>query len=339
MRKIFFIIFIFLININLTVSAGSYQNKREFVLDDQQHPTQALNELFDLFDIKYNEDFEEMVNKTQEKWRRSKERWLEEEKYSAMRQDLLPIFDRLGCIASITPVFKRYEYALIYGALCSRVRSRLSFLVNEWNKGIRFDTLVFLGGDRDLEKDFETAELLQSENKILPIRADFSWSKEFPKNETEMMKFIYEQADLPEGMRNVKVIFVDAPKKLVNGVLKRPDTLDTLVEWLKDSPKSGKCLFVSNQPYVGYQDAVARSIMPSSYFIETIGEKASDNLIMNIYLDTVAKWLYFEYLSYERQNELFKKKFIEFAPYRIIHMPPVFRYLEETKKLLENNKD
>ena len=75
----------------------------------------------------------------------------------------------------------------------------------------------------------------------------------------------------------------------------RPDTAGTLRAWLEENPEPGSSLFVSNQPYVGYQGAVVRGIISESFQPETVGAGSQNPPNITVCLDTVAKWLYAEF--------------------------------------------
>ena len=80
--------------------------------------------------------------------------------------------------------------------------------------------------------------------------------------------------------------------KLVANFFKA-STADTFIDWLKQNPESGSCLVISNNPYIGYQDLVARTFLPSDFKIETVGSQGSGEKV-SVYLDNLARWLYQE---------------------------------------------
>ena len=53
----------------------------------------------------------------------------------------------------------------------------------------------------------------------------------------------------------------------------------------------GNILAISNQPYVGYQNAVLQNLLPNTFGIETVGKSASPNIKITTALDTLARWL------------------------------------------------
>jgi hypothetical protein len=149
-------------------------------------------------------------------------------------------------------------------------------LVSQFNRGVRFKQVVLLTGQRLL--DSKTSE------KDLPFQT-----------EAEMMLSVWEKFPMPEEMRKIPCLLVDAPGKCKgDGICARPNTSDTLIAWLKMNPGPGRCLFISSQPFCGYQDSLARTNIPSSFAIETIGPQASQGVSVAVYLDNLGRWLYTE---------------------------------------------
>jgi len=258
-------------------------------------------EVFDLlrmFNVNHDGTLEGIVNQTQKQWLRQKgkERWEIEDVFADKRESAMPLFEKLQVTHEIKPTKNFYRYALLLGATVSRVRNRLAYLINLWSKGIRFEELVFLGGQRPLAPKLESKDVLfDRTNKDLAIRTDWSPGT-VPQTETEMMKMVFDQAELPKKMRDVRVLFVDVPmKKLKDGTLKRPTTPDTIKAWLQMGPEPGDCLAFSNQPYIGYQHATLKTLLPKNFFIETVGASYNPKVIkIVVLLDAVARWFYQE---------------------------------------------
>jgi len=269
------------------------------VLDKQGRPTETLQKLLDLFGIEHDGTLESVVAETQKVWLRpaGKERWEVALLHEGNREQILPLLKKIGSVDAIFPSQKNYQYGVVLGALVSRVRSRFAFLLDLWKKGIRFDEVVFLGGERPLHATLESADLLlDPNNKELPFSEGWRLKEKLPETETEMMKMVFDQAELPEGFaENVNVTFVDAQmQQRADGTLRRPTTNDTVEKWLEQNPEPGSCLFVSNQPYTGRQDSVARTYLPKRFSIETVGSQAYQDLPIVTFLDSLARWLYQE---------------------------------------------
>ena len=171
-------------------------------------------------------------------------------------------------------------------------------LAKLWLSGVRFNKLVFLTGARTLDAKQEPVAALEDRTQtILPIRSDWHYDQTMVyKTETDMTNLVYDQAQLPAELRAVPVLFVDAPQTVAaDGTIKRPTTVDTLVTWLKDKPAPVMCLFISNQPFVGYQDSITRTVLPATFMIETVGFAIpAPYESVSLYLDSLARWLYQE---------------------------------------------
>ena len=105
---------------------------------------------------------------------------------------------------------------------------------------------------------------------------------------------------------------IDSPKhRRINGEMKRPNTKNTICQWLATGPQPGSCLVISTQPFIGYQEAIFKYILPSEFEIEAIGPGTNnrypnadldlDNhntpFPLSVYLDNFAKWLLYEQLK------------------------------------------
>lgn len=241
-----------------------------------------------------------IVEVTQRAWLRPSgaERWHIQEKEYADRDCMSELLNQLCLCKEMNPHKAHYNYCFIFGATATTIRTRIAYMLHLWEKGVRFDTLIFLGSERPLDATQESfAVLVDREQTILPIRCNWQQNA-LPTTETEMMKFIFNQAELPEAFDQITIEFVNTPmQEKEDGSLRRPNTGDTIAHWLASDPVLGSCLFISNQPYVGYQDTVARTYMPSAFEIDTVGSSIPcDSQNIDIALDTLARWLYQENL-------------------------------------------
>lgn len=289
----------FLVVTLITVSVILSPKKETSILDNQGNPSETLLVLLDELNVKHDGTLKSIVEVTQKEWLRAsgKERWDMQEKYQDKREVLFSYFKKLGLIDQIKPRSKKYDYALMLGATLPRVRDRLSYLANLWDDGVRFNKIIFLGGQRPLEDKFENKEkLLDTNNPYLPFASNWSLNGELPKTETEMMKFVFDQSNLPEEMKKLDIVFVDAPmKQKEDGSLKRPTTEDTILDWLKTNPRRGSCIAISNQPYVSYQDSILKTHLSKEFYLETVGKALDNNSDrMTMILDNLARYLYQE---------------------------------------------
>ncbi len=225
---------------------------------------------------------------------RKGERWEEQTaKFEGLKERILPLLTNMGFINGVRPHFGTYEGAIIHGATLGRVRLRLFDLVSEWNKGVRFQDLIFFGGERALDPHLESEENLTSDkNSPLKIREGWMRPETLPKTEAEMIRFVFEQADLPEEMRKLNVVFVSAAMKQEGGKSVRPSTEDTIRSWLETSPKGSRYLAVSNAPYIVRQGLLMQGMDPTRQY-DTIGVEVSSQERMAIILDEVARVIFY----------------------------------------------
>lgn len=266
------------------------------ILHENGKPSPALLELLTLLNVTHDGSLQSIVQATQQQWLRKpgSERWDMQEVHADKQAHILELLHNLGCIDTVNATQQQYDYALLLGATVSRVRTRLAYLLDQWQQGVRFKYLIFLGSERPLDAKIESADLLRDLSRY-PY-ADHDWSAtKLPTTEYQMMRMVFDQTELPADFEKVIVIFINTPQQLEpNGTWRRANTMDTIREWLAQQPKPGSTLVVSNQPYVGYQDAVVRTGLPSTFSVETIGHRVSDNEKIAVYLDTVARWIYQE---------------------------------------------
>jgi hypothetical protein len=242
-------------------------------LQDRRIEPAALSELTSALGIPADAN---LVEETQKRWlrRSGTERWEQTEISAEQRQQVLSWGQKQGFFSDWLPSQPSYDSALILGATTVHMQMRLGYLVKLWEKGTRFKEVVWLTGDRPLDKRVDG----------LTDRC---------ANESEASHILWEEAKLPEEMRALPVRFVAVPMKGE----KRPNTEDTIVAWLETKPSAQKTLFVSDQPFCGYQFAVVKGCLPDAIDFDLVGKGAdpsSHPLAAAITLDSIARWLYEE---------------------------------------------
>ncbi len=184
------------------------------------------------------------------------------------------------------------------------MRNRLSYLIKLWESRIRFDSIIVLTGQRPLYKTIENSELLLNDPlHLVKFKQNWNFQGQLPSTETDMIKFIFNQTETPQAWNSIPLIFVDTPlQKAESGEIRRPNTQDTVNEWLKQNPQPTSILAISNQPVIGYQDAVLRRSFPPDFKIETVGDRDSKNRGISTILDSLARWIYNEVLLVEERD-------------------------------------
>jgi len=230
-----------------------------------------------------------IIEETQKHWLRKpgQERWEVSEINPDQRFFVLNWAQEQGIFDDWQPFYRVYDKALILGAATSRMQIRLDYLKQLWIQGIRFDEIIWLTGDRPLDK-----------------RVDGFIGR--CNTESEAARLIWEETDLPEDMRDLAVIFVGVPMKGEGVFPKRPNTEDTIVAWLKIAPEPCKALFVSDQPLCGYQFSVVKANLPKEFLFDLVGKGADPSsypaAAANT-LDSIARWIYQEHRNNSHHHE------------------------------------
>jgi hypothetical protein len=220
-----------------------------------------------------------IIEETQKRWLRkpNQERWELDEINAEQRVFVLNWAQENGLFVEWKPSLKVYDKALILGATTSRMQMRLDYLKQLYAQGVRFNEVVWLTGKRPLDKRVDSLT-------------------ERCQNESEAAHILWNEASLPEGMRNLPVVFVEVPMMKGEGSsLKRPNTEDTIVDWLKIAPQPCSALFVSDQPFCGYQFAIIKRILPKEFRFDLVGpgvESVEHPAAAAIILDSIARWIY-----------------------------------------------
>lgn len=233
----------------------------------------AIQELASLLDLPQQTD---LVAETQKRWLRKegRERWDMIELAPQEREKVLEWADRQGLFSSCEPALSHYDTAFILGASTSGMQMRLEFLKELWEKGVRFEHIVWLTGERPLDGRVD-----QFTDRC--------------KTETEVAQLLWEESPLPEEMRKCSVIFVNAETR-PDG--KRPTTEDTIKAYLAKAPEPCTALFVSSQPFCAYQFAILQTHLPKEFLFDVVGSEMKSGFVhaAAVILDTVARLLYQE---------------------------------------------
>jgi len=288
-RKSLFRLVIFGLGMACSPATGAMERPGEIatvLIDSQNQPSPELKNLLALFNLPAN-DLKTIVDVTQRAWLRpaGKERWELDEIAPEKTEQLKAIFAKLGLIQEIKPSTQKYEYALLMGARLASTQKRVNYLLNLWQQGIRFNSIVVLTGERPLDPAIEAIEMANGSKAT---------------TECTMTQAVFAHLKAPEAFKNIPVTYVSVPMLTApDGKVRRPTTGDTVKEWLKANPVPGNCLVISNQPFVGYQDSVVKTLLPKPFVIESAG-CAAENTHNAEVLDTLARWLYQEKIRRNR---------------------------------------
>lgn len=257
-------------------------------------PTDTFEELLKHHSIVYQtETLDDIVKATQQCWLRTgnSERWHLEKTEADPKS--IELFKKLQLIDAIEPLNSTFDYAVIFGATARTMRKTIAYLLELYTKkNIRFNEIVFLVGERKRDPDIESEDILKNkENRYLINKQEnFSYTT-LPSNETEIAQMIWNQAELGDLFK-LPVTFVNTPATIKNNQIRRPTTIDTVLEWKnKYAPKSGsKILAIAAQPHLGRQDIIIKTILPDC-FIETVGPRKK-KIKFPLFVDAIARQLY-----------------------------------------------
>ena len=168
-----------------------------------------------------------------------------------------------------------YTYAAWPGALLVRAVARLIDLADAWESGVRWKETIVLGGKRPLQQDKETT---QAAIALMGRYYYPATSRPLGETELDMMRWLWANCMLPPGLQDTRVVFVDAPMKppaTPGGQPVRPNTEDTVQEWLKSKPVSTNILLSSGAPYgMAQGEALWRLLVVHGIGVETVGHAA-----------------------------------------------------------------
>jgi len=255
--------------------------------------SQRILRLLELADVHANDSsLASVVTATQAVWLRKpgQEYWHmktlgDDVRAEAIRKEC----DQLHMLHEIKPARLQYEHALLLGATFETMVERMEYLIQCWNDGVRFNDIVLLAGARPASAEVREVEQAFKEY------AGIDHLPHAIETETDMLLWIYQHCKMPEAMRQVPVVLVDIPMQMTkNQTLRRPNTADTIHGWLEKSPAIGPVLAISNQPFVLYQESVLKTVLPSAFDLDVIGNKAEENVEAGYLLDTLARILYQE---------------------------------------------
>jgi hypothetical protein len=264
----------------------------------QRKPRKALLQLLATCNIQHDGTLADIVRQTQKYWLRpkGKEIWQVPEKKLKHKKQILRCLVKLGCFKRVMPSKANYDCVVIFGGLFERMIQRFVYawkLLQRQKIGAK--QLVFLVGDRYLEPTLENYAVFQ--NNMRKYQGSIFDKKvrtvATPLTENDFPHYILSHLKDLGNMKRMQKVIVQTPA----GSFGRPQTSHTIAEWLeKYEQKPRKCLFVSSNPYMGYQDAVVRRVIAQKkreMMVETVGP-ADQEATITACLDAIARWLYEE---------------------------------------------
>ncbi len=248
-------------------------------------PSKALCELFTTIHLDCKPTITEMNKVAQANLLRKGERWETEKKWEAQRNELMPLLRELGVCDAVMPHATDYDYILVLGGLQSRVEKRIGYLealahanpaLLGNNSSGRTPTVILLSSYRPLDPQQEPlAQTAPAHQKL---------------TEADMMHTVMNNSTLGQ---QVWADLISTPMKTnADGTLLRPTTDDTVNAWLSTHPAPGRCLIISDQPFIERQTLVLQALLPKGFVIDAAGPEADRELPIAVYLDEVARTIY-----------------------------------------------
>lgn len=247
-------------------------------------PTQLLKDIFKVTEIDNVDDLKFATQQANFRWIRPKgyERW---HIYSILndsqRAKLTKIIKKSDLAKVKMPTKKHYHAVVVLGATTTRVKTRLEFLMKLANSGVTWDMVFLLGSTRDLNIGNDHDQKMAIFLRMMGV----------PETESVMMDYLWKQLNKPDFCLNIPVISIQSGNR-ADGT--RANTEDTLIEMVKNiqNTQGKSILFISNNPYICYQDAVAKKVLNSfGVLVETVGDAMDSSESMENVLDTVARCL------------------------------------------------
>lgn len=276
--------------IALGISFTACGRSEDFAFHHNGNLTEKTKRIFDVLGVKV-ETLAEANEFAQKNLLRKGERWDAQDETDvnkAIRENeatLINDLRSLNMIDAVEPKHKAYTYALLMGALKATVAIRLAYLEELMEKGHSFDSVVLLGGEREL-RDVEKEGLPEEVN-----------------TEAQMMAYLCAQST---KLADKKIMLVNAPMiQKADGTFTRPTTDSTLVHFAQTAPQDGSCLVISNNPYTVRQTKVTQRILDQSRFPAEGAGPAVDierSGILNV-MDEFARVLYEDTLQHNAQHQ------------------------------------
>lgn len=218
----------------------------------------------------------------QERWDTKGKEWMNQDK-----DKILGNLRELGFVDAIQPKEKDVHAVCILGAIGPRMETRMNYLDFLINSGLKTKTIILLAGERYVTEgiDGTKEQLMEIANKL-----NFQdWTK---LTETHLINQLYTTSSLYN--RNIPTHIIDTPK----GDLPRPTTQTTilkLIEWLKNHQEIKNVTFVSNQPYVQYQEAIIDLIFKEQNIdikYEVVGTEVENTDVTKSILEALGSYIW-----------------------------------------------
>jgi hypothetical protein len=206
---------------------------------------------------RFVEDIIEFVEQTQqhfvirtgnqERWEVKPHEWMEHHQSENSK-----LLGSLGMLSEIKPVQSSVDSICVLGGAMQRMKVRMDYAASLINSGFIANNLILLAGER-----YVTIGVDGTGEELNEIAASYKLGGANQLTETNLIEEVHKKSRLHGALTTY---IIDTPKR----DLPRPTTQTTiqeLISWLKDHHDIKSITFVSNQPYVKYQNAVINEVM------------------------------------------------------------------------------
>lgn len=253
-------------------------NNKQSLIASYGNPSKTLISLLDALQLVHDGTLEHIKEITQAQWLRPSDLEREDcaEVYADLHDELLPLFKKLTLIDEINPSHTHYQHAIVLSnnSMANNVQ-RIAYLYELFKMGIRFEHIHLLGAQN----------LCTSDDIPLPF---------FPCTETQAITFLYHNLPKDSAFLAIPVTIYDIADRVTDdGMIVRGNTHSQVVQWTAQNPNSQSELWISNNPYITYQDSVIRSCRSHNPFLEVVGPcMKNDFNPIRVCLDTLARIIY-----------------------------------------------
>ncbi len=204
---------------------------------------------------------------TQERWEIAPPQWTQEN-----QEEILKALIKLNITNEVTPTFLDPSVICVLGSTMNSMISRLQYIGSVLNKNtLKAKYLVLLVGKRKVTIGVDGAE-----EALRKIAKKYHISDLSKLTETHLMREAYSNSNI---FNKLPTDIIDTPA----GNLPRPTTETTVHElcgWLRAHPNVDSIIFISNQPYIKYQEAIINEVFKRENIIikfEVVGPEVGLN--------------------------------------------------------------
>jgi hypothetical protein len=207
----------------------------------------------------------------QERWEIIPHEWM-----TKNEPENFQLLKTLGMTLAIEPKVQAIDALCILGGAMSRMRDRMDYAALLVENGLKAHKLILLSGER-----YVTVAIDGTQEELNQIASSYQLADSSQLTETHLIQKVYEESALHN---KIPTYVIDTPAR----DLPRPTTQTTileLIEWLKQHNETKTIIFVSNQPYVKYQEAVIKEIMmdlAATINVEVVGSSCSNDKVQPI---------------------------------------------------------